>query len=213
VLRVDARIPRLPPCNAVKWGEVQVSERHTEESGHFHAVRFYKDAGSLAEIVCAFLAEGLETGAPAVLIASADHIPFFSSCFSTRGIDTQAAVARGTLVILDAEVTLRKFMRDGVPMAQRFTETIAPVLAAAAARHPGKPVRAFGEMVDVLWKRGETAAAIRLEMLWNDLARSHRFDLLCGYAMGSFYKGSSTDEICGLHSHVVTDEGAHVRFA
>jgi hypothetical protein len=65
-------------------------------------------------------------------------------------------------------------------------------------------------MVDVLWKRDQTAAAIRLEMLWNDLARSHQFGLLCGYAMGSFYKGSASDEICGAHSHVISDTGAHV---
>jgi hypothetical protein len=190
-----------------------VANTHTPESGHFHAVRFYKDAASLADIVCAFLAEGLEQDEAAVLIATAEHVPYFISCFAARGIDAEAAVKRGAMVILNADDTLRKFMRDGVPMAQPFVDTIAPVLTAAAARHPGKHVRAYGEMVDVLWKRGETAAAIRLEMLWNDLARSHRFGLLCGYAMGSFYKGSSTDEICGLHSHVVTDVGTRVRFA
>jgi hypothetical protein len=65
-------------------------------------------------------------------------------------------------------------------------------------------------MVDVLWRKGQTAAAIRLETLWNDLSRTHEFKLLCGYAMGNFYKGSATDDITAVHSHLVTDTGTHV---
>jgi hypothetical protein len=185
-------------------------EMRTAESGHFHAVRFYKDAGSLAEIVCGFLAEGLTRGEPAVLIATPEHVPSFRECFSSNGIDVDAAITSGRLTILDAEETLSRFMHDGIPMAQPFSETISPVLRSVAARCPGMSIRAYGEMVDVLWRKGQTAAAIRLETLWNDLARTHEFKLLCGYAMGNFYKGSSTDEITAVHSHLVTDTGSHV---
>ena len=69
-------------------------------------------------------------------------------------------------------------------------------------------IRAYGEMVDVLWKAGQDVAAIRLEMLWNKLAMTHDFSLLCGYAMGSFYKDASLAEIHHHHSHVVVDEGS-----
>jgi hypothetical protein len=183
------------------------------QSGHFHAVRFYKDAGSLAEIVCAFLAEGLTHGEPAVLIATAEHVEHFRRCFTSSGIDADDAITSGRLTILDAEETLKRFMHDGIPMAQPFAETISPVLRSVAARYPGVCVRAYGEMVDVLWRNGQTAAAIRLETLWNDLARTHDFKLLCGYAMGNFYKHSSTDEITGVHSHIVTDTGSRIPVA
>ena len=183
------------------------------ESGHFHAVKFYKDPESLADIVCAFLAEGLQSGEPAVVIATPDHLRCFRACFAAKGIDLDAAVAGGSLSVLDADDILAAFMRNGIPMPRMFRDTMAPVLERIAARHPGVHIRAYGEMVDVLWRRGESAAAIRLEMLWNDLARSHQFGLLCGYAMGSFYKGASTDEICGLHSHVVSETGSRVSFA
>jgi hypothetical protein len=116
----------------------------------------------------------------------------------------------GSLTVLDADKTLDAFMRDGIPMPTLFRDTMVPVLERIAAGHPGVNIRAYGEMVDVLWKRDQSAAAIRLEMLWNDLARSHRFGLLCGYAMGNFYKGASIDEICGLHSHVVSETGSRV---
>jgi hypothetical protein len=181
-----------------------------DHSGHFHAVRFYKDAESLAEIVCRFIADGLQQGEPAVLIATAEHLQCFRDCFSSTGIDVDAAIADRRLTVLDAEDTLQRFMRDDVPMPDRFTETLASVLASVAVHHPDVTIRAYGEMVDILWKRGQTAAAIRVEMLWNNLARSHDFGLLCGYAMGNFYKGTSTEDICALHSHVTTDTGSHV---
>jgi hypothetical protein len=182
----------------------------TVDTARFHGVKFYKDAASLADIVCGFLAEGLGRGEPAVVIATPEHERYFRECFAAKGIDVDAAVAAETLTFLDAAETLTQFMRGGVPMAHLFTETLTPVLASIATRHGGVNIRAYGEMVDLLWKQEQTAAAIRLEQLWNELARSHRFELLCAYAMGPFYKGSATDDICAAHSHVVADTGARV---
>jgi hypothetical protein len=62
-------------------------------------------------------------------------------------------------------------------------------------------------MVDVLWKDGRDVAAIQLEMLWNRLARSHQFSLLCGYAMGSFYKDAHVMDVCRQHTHLVSSDG------
>lgn len=44
-------------------------------------------------------------------------------------------------------------------------------------------------------------------MLWNQLALTHDFSLLCGYAMGNFYKDAAVEDICRQHSHVVSAEG------
>ena len=62
-------------------------------------------------------------------------------------------------------------------------------------------------MVDVLWKQGQEAAAIRLEMLWNKLAMTHDFSLLCGYAMGNFYRDAGRAAIHHQHTHVLGDAG------
>jgi hypothetical protein len=67
--------------------------------------------------------------------------------------------------------------------------------------------RIYGQMVDVLWKEGRQDAAIRLELLWNELANAQPFSLMCGYAMGPFYKNASFDEICGHHTHVLSADG------
>ncbi len=62
----------------------------------------------------------------------------------------------------------------------------------------------------MLWRTNQTVAAVRLEMLWNKLAMTHKFSLLCGYGMGSFYKDAALSAICDQHSHVVSHEGVPV---
>ena len=74
-------------------------------------------------------------------------------------------------------------------------------------------LRIFGQMVDVLWREGQQDAAIHLERLWNQLAHKQSFSLLCGYAMGDFYKDSNFEDICGQHSHVSGDGHAHALMA
>ena len=50
-------------------------------------------------------------------------------------------------------------------------------------------VRAYGEMVDVLWQNANQSAAIALEEMWTDLGAVYPFDLLCGYAMAAIVAG------------------------
>jgi hypothetical protein len=60
--------------------------------------------------------------------------------------------------------------------------------------------------IGVLCRRGDLEGAARLEQMWNDLARSHRFTLLCAYSMGNLYRevnGSAYRRICDAHDHVV----------
>jgi signal transduction histidine kinase len=73
----------------------------------------------------------------------------------------------------------------------------------------GSAVRAFGEMVDLLWKDGNTEGAIRLEELWNGFAAHHRFSLLCAYSMGNFVGTAHAGQfqaICHAHTHVLPTE-------
>ena len=185
------------------------------ESGHFHAVRFYEDAASLAKMVAGFVAEGLITGQPAILIATPEHRHAINQQLLDMGFSLDQLKNQHNLLVLDASETLATFMVDGMPNAQRFEEVMIPVIDAACNNRTDCVIRAYGEMVDVLWKEGKEAAAIRLEMLWNQLARSRRFSLLCGYSMGSFYKDAAVHDICHQHTHMVSAGGdtAAVRLA
>ena len=70
-----------------------------------------------------------------------------------------------------------------------------------------RALRAYGEMVDILWKDKMEAAAVRLEMLWNQLAQARKVSLLCGYSMGSFYKDAGFKDICDQHTHILSSAG------
>ena len=178
---------------------------------HLHAIRFYPDAVSLSYIVADFLADGLRANQPAIIIATPEHCAAITAQLQKLGWDVLLLQQRESLLVLDAHQLLSRFMVEGIPDGARFTRVMAPILAQAAHANAGRPTRAYGEMVDVLWKAGQALAAIRLEMLWNHLAHTYEFELLCGYAMGSFYKDTAVEEICDQHTHVGSERGEIAR--
>jgi hypothetical protein len=63
--------------------------------------------------------------------------------------------------------------------------------------------------VDLLWKRGNPAAALWLEEFWHRITARHDLVLLCGYGMRNFYKADDAApfaEVCRLHTHVMPTE-------
>jgi len=168
-----------------------------------HAVQFYSDDAELLDRVGTFLSEGLAAGQPAIVIATAAHRSAIEQVIQAHLIDVATARHLGDLVMLDADETLGTFMVDHAPVGSLFRHSIGDVIEQALRGRERTPVRAYGEMVDVLWKQGKTDAAIRVEVLWNNLAESHAFSLLCGYSIGHFYKEiDKYRQVCDLHSHV-----------
>jgi signal transduction histidine kinase len=176
---------------------------------HRHAVQFYESDDFLARTVSEYLAAGFRLGEPAVVIATPAHLEAFALQLVARGVNVESARQRGMLVELDARITLETFMVHGEPDRERFRKTIAPVLEAARRRHGSTTVRAFGEMVDLLWAGGAGDAALALEALWNGLAQTQRFSLLCAYAIHQFDDSRHREQfaaICAEHTHIVPTE-------
>lgn len=184
-----------------------MTRNRSTEAGHFHAVRFYQTQESLCRMVAEFLGQGLITNEPSMVIATPEHRLGIVAELHARHFDVDRMQAAGDLLMVDARETLATFMVDGMPDAERFDTNMTRLIEQVCRGRQDCTVRAYGEMVDVLWKAGQNLAAIRLEMLWNKLAMSHDFSLLCGYAMGSFYKDASLKEICQQHSHVIGEQG------
>jgi hypothetical protein len=178
-----------------------------KHSGHFHAVRFYQDSDSLARLVAEFVGEGFASGLPAVVIATPEHRAAVVRHLAARSFDVAQLESKQDLILLDASSVLSEFMVDGMPNASRFRRTMIPIIEKACRGRENCVIRAYGEMVDLLWKAGQTVAATRLETLWNQLAQTHAFSLLCGYSMGNFYKDAAQEEICSHHTHVVSEGG------
>ncbi len=176
--------------------------------GH-HLVQFYEDEAYLLDAVGRFLRAGLDAGDRLIVIAMPDHRDAFIRSLHDRNVD--GAIADGQLLLFDARETLARFMVDGRPDPSRFFRTLEGMLAQTTHNRPDVRVRAYGEMVDLLWRDGEQTAAIALEELWNEASRAHAFSLLCAYVMANFYKGGDTAhfaEVCRAHSHVLPAESA-----
>jgi len=169
---------------------------------NFHAVCFYEDAQSLARTVAGFIGDGLIAGDAAIVIATPMNCAAIHERLAAIDVDPQKRIAQSNLLILDAQKVMDSFMVGGLPDEGRFHHTMRPIMDKVAGRSR-PPVRAYGEMVDVLWRNGQEAAAVSLEMLWNPLLAPGKCSLICGYASEHVGRGSGFETICHQHSHVV----------
>jgi signal transduction histidine kinase len=174
-----------------------------------HVVQFYKSEDTLYGAVANFVGHGLDAGEPAVLIATEKHRREFCARLGSHGVDVERRQRAGQITLLDARETLERFTIGGTPEWDSFSREVGGVLRKARNGSPG-PVRAFGEMVDLLWKDGKPEEAIRLEEFWNDLAHLHPFALLCAYPLDNFGDpayGPAFERICRAHTMALPAEG------
>ena len=177
-----------------------------------HVVQFYGHDGELAERVSGYLLGALEAGGVAIVIATPEHRDEFEARLEQAGVDLAAARDDGAYLTLDAAATLRELMGDasqGRPAPDSpaldgaaFDRVIGTLIRRAAA--DGRPVRAYGELVALLWDDGFVNAAVQLEALWDQLKRRHQFSLFCGYRADSVTREiDAFAEVCRLHHAIV----------
>ncbi len=155
-----------------------------------HGVQFYPTPEALAEIVAAFLAEGLRNGEPALLIATPERLALIEKRLVEAGLNPNGLKWTGDLLVLDAQAVVDMVLINGSPSAELFRETMKRFLDQLCRGREGCRMRAFADVIDLLWRGEITAAvAIRLETLWNELAAERGAGFLSSYAIGHFYKG------------------------
>ena len=167
-----------------------------------HGVQIYSDLSELAGSVAPYLATGFELGEPAVIVATPEHLTQFTAALTALGWDEARIERDGLLAVADAGETLAAVMVGDAVSRPAFDRVVGTLLD----RFPGKQVRVFGEMVELLCRRGQQDAAIVLEGLWNDLARRRSFSLLCGYHLDVFDREAQArtlPHVCRVHSHVL----------
>jgi signal transduction histidine kinase len=174
-----------------------------------HIVQFYEDDAFLCDAVAHFIGVGISSGEPVCVVATQAHRDAFAARLARHGLNVDEARARGQLTWLDARETLSKFMVGDMPDWTLFSNVLGGVIEESRRGDPLVCVRAYGEMVDLLWRDGNKQAALRLEGMWNDLASSHAISLLCAYVMGNFYRTGDSEsfrDVCRAHSHVLPAE-------
>jgi PAS domain S-box-containing protein len=178
-----------------------------ENNPQEHLLQFYgADERVLFTNVSRYLQQGLEQGERLLVIAVPEHREAFIRELEALGADPQTAISEEKLLLLDAEEELAKFMIDGQPDWLRFESTISGAVRQIQLSSTHRGVRAYGEMVGVLWRAGQFTAAVQLEQFWNRLLRSAGLKLFCAYPIDIFsgeFQSVSVGPLLCAHTHLV----------
>jgi MEDS: MEthanogen/methylotroph, DcmR Sensory domain len=169
-----------------------------------HVVQFYGHEEELADRVAGYLLGALQDDGVAVVIATAAHRRSFERRLTRAGVDLAAAARAGTYRTLDAGDAVRALTTGGQLDRGAFDRVIGRLIADAGQGE--RPVRAYGEMVALLWDAGLVNDAVQLEEMWGSLGLSHSFSLFCSYPARSVTGDGHLEafaEICRLHGSVV----------
>jgi hypothetical protein len=114
------------------------------------------------------------------------HWDAFRPRLEAEGIDVKAAQDRGQLTVVDADDLLPTFMRDAVPDSTVFLGLAQGIVKDARRDGEYQKVRWWGEMVNILWERGDAAASMGLEDLFDQLADEQNIAIFCSFVMDNF---------------------------
>lgn len=158
----------------------------------YHGVQVYDDDEALIARLELFVLEGARQGKTTVVIATPQHRQMLRERLAVWDL-------ADSFLGLDAQHTLDRFLRGGLPDPELFDLVVGQLVRSQAANG----LQAFGEMVSLLWRQGNVEGTMALERLWGQLQRDVAFPLLCSYASSDFAERSGLAEVCELHTHVV----------
>ncbi len=192
------------------WGDDRMSswtELLTQAESGDHVVQLYgADDRLLARNVSRYLAEGLGRLDGLVVIATPAHTEAIARHLAEEAASATAEAERqGRLVFLDARAMLERLLVEGELEPRLFDSVVGETLREVQARSASGKVRAFGEMVDLLWCERRHAEAEVLETLWNTLLAGSDYSLYCAYRIDFFARDvdqGSLTSIVHAHTHL-----------
>jgi len=181
------------------WGEIAPCE---------HLVQIYDHDDVFLDSLEGFVAGGIRNNDGVIVIATGAHLLALEDRLITRGCDFIGARSRDQYIAVEAEEALSRFMIEGWPNDELFRLFVTELLM--RGRGNGRQVRAFGEMVALLWAQGHNGATVRLEHLWHMFCRQEAFCLFCAYPKTGFTQDASASirEICETHTKIVAGSRA-----
>jgi hypothetical protein len=171
-----------------------------------HRVHFYALDDVLLASLTEYFYEGLLAGETCIAIATPSHLASLNAKLRAKGVDLTAAIESNQYIMLDASTTLSDFMVNDLPEYESFLKCIGRTMSLAAGR--GRQIRAFGEMVSILWERNNLSGLLQLEKYWHGLVNEKAFSLYCAYPKTLFGRSNShkkaIDKICNCHTFALS---------
>jgi MEDS: MEthanogen/methylotroph, DcmR Sensory domain len=97
-------------------------------------------------------------------------------------------------------------MLAGQPNWDRFETVIRRAMREVRPARDHGGLRAYGEMVGLLWSARQFSAAIRLEQFWNKLLARSSFHLYCAYSIEVSERESqihALDGVLSTHTNLI----------
>jgi len=188
--------------NDMDWEESTAHRFWSEIAPTSHLLQVYDNDEIFLETLTGFVTAGINKKESVIIIATDTHLKALQQKITSLGVQVDDLIKDQLYIPLDAETVLSKFMVNGWPDETLFNNTVSAVLAMAKDK---TRVRAFGEMVAVLWKQGHTGATILLEHFWNKFCEKESFPLFCSYPACGFTddKNGSLQNICRHHTTLI----------
>ena len=171
-----------------------------------HIVQLYQDQDFLNRAVCRFTRAALDNGEGVILVPTRAHWDAFRPRLEAQGVDIEAVKARGQLTIVDADELLPQFMQEAMPDGPIFLGLAADIISQSRGAGPYRKVRWWGEMVNVLWERGDVSASMHLEDLFDQVSHEQDIAIFCSFVMDNFDGTVHTRMLPRLgenHSHLI----------
>jgi DNA-binding NarL/FixJ family response regulator len=173
-------------------------------ASHRHDLLFCSSDTVLVDGFSRFIAGVLSEGNVVIaLVTEAHDISLRRRLQASR--DLASAIGERRYIPVKINELLAKVMVDGWPDPTRFLDATEELVIEAARRATGKPPRvaAVGECSPTVWEQGYLDAAIQLEHLWDEMAKSRQMDVLCAYSLTAREKKvQAVRTLCAEHTAV-----------
>src|SRR3546814_13343796 len=100
-------------------------------------------------------------------------------------------------------------MQKAMPDTPMFLGLAGEIIARTRGAGRFPKVRWWGEMVNVLWERGDVAASMKLEDLFDQVSQAQDIAIFCSFLMDNFNGEVHTHILQRLgenHSHIIPVE-------
>jgi DNA-binding NarL/FixJ family response regulator len=156
--------------------------------------------GAFTRFIAGVLSEG---GAVIALVTEAHDISLTRRLQASP--DLASAIGERRYIPANINELLAKVMVNGWPDPTRFLDTAGELVIEAARRATGghPRVAAVGECSPTLWAHGYLEAAIQLEHLCDEMAKSRQMDVLCAYSVTAREENvQAVRALCAEHTAV-----------
>jgi DNA-binding NarL/FixJ family response regulator len=173
-------------------------------ASHRHGLLFCSSDAVLVAAFSRFIAGALDRGSAVIVLVTDTHDRSLQRTLHASQVDIAHAIRQQRYVSVSITELLAKVMVNGRPDPTQFLNAAEDLLTEVVRRAGADTeIAACGECSPTVWADGNVEAAIQLEQLWDDIAKSRQMDILCAYPLAARDESvAAVRRLCAEHTAV-----------